>query len=89
MDFLYNEMRRHTVKPGLTGWAQINGRTSASWDQRFQYDIEYVDNITFLFDLKIIIKTIKKVVKCSDIVEAGTQGDFDKYRINQREEKEL
>ena len=80
------EMRRHSVRPGLSGWAQVNGRTAASWEQRFKYDIEYVDNITFLFDLKIIAETIKKVVKRSDIVEAGSQGDFDKYRIKQRSE---
>ena len=80
------EMRRHSVRPGLSGWAQVNGRTAASWEQRFTYDIEYVDNITFLFDLKIIAETIKKVVKRSDIVEAGSQGDFDKYRIKQRSE---
>lgn len=80
------EMRRHSVRPGLSGWAQVNGRTAASWEQRFKYDIEYVDNITFLFDLKILAETIKKVVKRSDIVEAGSQGDFDKYRIKQRDE---
>jgi undecaprenyl phosphate N,N'-diacetylbacillosamine 1-phosphate transferase len=80
------EMRRHSVRPGLSGWAQVNGRTATSWEQRFKYDIEYVDNITFLFDLKIIAETIKKVVKRSDIVEAGSQGDFDKYRIKQRSE---
>ena len=81
----YNEeeRRRHTVRPGLSGWAQVNGRTAASWEQRFKYDVEYVDNVSFLFDVKVVFETVKKVLKRSDIVEAGCQGDFDKYRIKQ------
>lgn len=82
------ERKRHTVRPGLSGWAQVNGRTAASWEKRFKYDVEYVDNISFLFDFKIIMETVKKVIKRSNIVEAGRQGDFDKYRIKQREEQE-
>lgn len=82
------ERKRHTVRPGLSGWAQVNGRTAASWEKRFKYDAEYVDNISFWFDVKIIIKTVKKVIKRSNIVEAGNQGDFDKYRIKQREEQQ-
>lgn len=82
------ERKRHTVRPGLSGWAQVNGRTAASWEKRFKYDVEYVDNISFLFDFKIIIETVKKVIKRSNIVEAGRQGDFDKYRIKQREEQQ-
>ena len=80
------ERKRHTVRPGLSGWAQVNGRTAASWEKRFKYDIEYVDNVSFLFDIKIIIETVKKVINQSNIVEAGSQGDFDKYRIKQRED---
>ena len=82
------ERKRHTVRPGLSGWAQVNGRTAASWEKRFKYDVEYVDNISFLFDFKIIMETVKKVIKRSNIVEAGRQGDFDKYRIKQREEQQ-
>lgn len=82
------ERKRHTVRPGLSGWAQVNGRTAASWEKRFKYDVEYVDNISFLFDFKIIMETVKKVIKQSNIVEAGRQGDFDKYRIKQREEQQ-
>lgn len=82
------ERKRHTVRPGLSGWAQVNGRTAASWEKRFKYDVEYVDNISFLFDFKIIMETVKKVIKRSNIVEAGSQGDFDKYRIKQREEQQ-
>ena len=78
------ERLRHSVRPGLSGWAQVNGRTTASWEQRFKYDVEYVNNISFLFDMKIILETIKIVLMRSDIVEAGCQGDFDKYHINQK-----
>ena len=81
------ERKRHSVRPGLSGWAQVNGRISASWEQRFKYDVEYVNNILFLFDVKIILETLRKVVKRADIVEAGSQGDFDKYRINQMKSK--
>jgi undecaprenyl phosphate N,N'-diacetylbacillosamine 1-phosphate transferase len=56
------QMRRHDVKPGITGWAQVNGRNAISWTQKFQYDIQYVNNISFSFDLKILFKTIKKVL---------------------------
>lgn len=62
---LYNEKqkKRHDVKPGITGWSQINGRNSISWSQKFEYDVWYVDNINFLLDLKIIYRTVKKVFK--------------------------
>jgi len=61
---LYNEnqKRRHDVKPGITGWAQINGRNSILWTQKFEYDVWYVDNMSFLLDLKILLLTIKKVI---------------------------
>lgn len=61
---LYNQhqARRHNVKPGMTGWAQINGRNQISWQQKFDYDVWYVDNISFLLDLKIVFLTIKKVI---------------------------
>lgn len=55
------ERRRHLVRPGLTGWAQVNGRNTASWKRRFEMDAEYVENISFLFDLKILALTVKKV----------------------------
>jgi undecaprenyl phosphate N,N'-diacetylbacillosamine 1-phosphate transferase len=62
---LYNEYqgRRHEVKPGITGWAQTNGRNSISWKQKFELDVWYVDNISLSIDLKIIFLTIKKVLK--------------------------
>ena len=61
------ERHRHDVRPGLTGAAQVNGRNSASWEERFKYDIEYANHITFLTDLKIILKTIGVVLKHNDI----------------------
>lgn len=57
------QKRRHEVRPGLTGLAQINGRNTISWEEKFKYDIEYVDNLTFLLDAKIIFKTVLKVIK--------------------------
>ncbi len=76
------ERTRHSVKPGLSGLAQINGRNIASWEQRFRYDIDYVNNITFFGDLKIIVKTMLKVIKRDDIGEIGVDApvDFDQYR---------
>ena len=61
---LYNSFqnRRHEVKPGITGWAQVNGRNAISWQQKFEYDVMYVDNINFLLDIKIFFLTMKKVV---------------------------
>lgn len=67
------EHHRHDVRPGLSGWAQINGRNAIdSWEQRFEYDLEYVDKISFLFDLKVIFLTVAKVLKRSDI-QVGSQ----------------
>jgi len=61
---LYNkdQKRRHQVKPGITGWAQVNGRNAISWKQKFEFDVWYVDHLSFILDMKIIIKTIRKVV---------------------------
>lgn len=60
---LYNALqnRRHEVKPGITGWAQVNGRNAISWKQKFEYDVWYIDNISFGVDLKILLLTIRKV----------------------------
>jgi lipopolysaccharide/colanic/teichoic acid biosynthesis glycosyltransferase len=71
---LYNrqQMRRHEVKPGITGWAQINGRNAISWKKKFEYDIWYVDNAGFLLDLKIIWKTIIKVFKRESVNAQGS-----------------
>lgn len=60
---LYNDFqkKRHLVKPGVTGWAQVNGRNAISWDQKFAYDVYYVEHQNFMLDMKILMKTIKKV----------------------------
>tara|TARA_R110000822_G_scaffold310505_1_gene443555 strand:+ start:3815 stop:4423 length:609 start_codon:yes stop_codon:yes gene_type:complete len=72
---LYNEeqARRHLVKPGITGWAQVNGRNAISWEQKFDYDVWYVNNISFKTDLKIILKTIKKVFKKEGVSASETE----------------
>lgn len=63
------ERHRHDVRPGLTGWAQINGRNAIdSWEERFRYDLEYVNNVSFVMDLKIIFRTVGKVIRRSDIL---------------------
>ncbi len=69
--YTHEENRRHDVKPGITGWAQINGRNAISWKQKFIYDVWYVDNVSFLVDAEIFFKTILKVLKAKDI---NTQG---------------
>lgn len=65
------QKRRHDVRPGITGWAQINGRNSISWVEKFQLDIWYVDNKSFLLDIKIILLTVKKVFTQQDINADG------------------
>ena len=76
------ERKRHDVTPGLTGWAQINGRNASSWEEKFEKDIYYVNNLSFLFDLKIVVMTFFKVFKKSDIL-VGKEipaGRLDDYR---------
>lgn len=78
-----NEKKRHNVRPGISGWAQVNGRNSLSWEEKFKYDIEYVEKLSFLFDFKIVFLTIKKVLKREDISDFKKENkeiDFDKYR---------
>jgi len=70
---LYNEeqKRRHDVRPGMTGWAQINGRNAITWKRKFELDVEYVDKISFVMDCKIIFMTIKKVLRSEGISQQG------------------
>lgn len=76
------EMRRHDVRPGLSGLAQINGRNAITWEEKFKYDIEYVNNISFVTDIKIIFKTVLKVVRPNDILVGSQQveGNLKKER---------
>jgi lipopolysaccharide/colanic/teichoic acid biosynthesis glycosyltransferase len=66
-----NQRRRHDVKPGITGWAQINGRNAISWQQKFEFDVWYVDNISFLLDLKILFFSVKKILRREGINSQG------------------
>ena len=71
---LYNDFqrRRHEVRPGLSGWAQVNGRNNTTWEERFKHDVEYVDKVSFVFDVKIIFKTVwKAFVKKDGISQQG------------------
>ena len=85
----YNEREkhRHDVLPGLTGLAQVNGSNVLQWEERFEYDLEYIKNMSFKNDMKIIFKTIKKVLKKDNIVIRGTSKtkDFNIYRSEQNE----
>src|SRR5690554_3176825 len=84
MVFMTDEQRRrHTVLPGLTGWAQINGRNDITWEEKFELDLEYVDNISFSKDCKIIFKTVIKVFKREGISAKGmdTAEDYGDYLL--------
>ncbi|NDK56218.1 sugar transferase [Pontibacter fetidus] len=72
---LYNQIqrRRHEVKPGITGWAQVNGRNAISWQEKFTYDVWYVNNMSFLLDLKILLLTIRKVLTANEITINGPE----------------
>lgn len=72
------QARRHEIRPGITGWAQVNGRNAISWEQKFEYDVEYVDTSSFLLDIKIIFLTIKKIFIREGISQEGnvTVEDF-------------
>ncbi|RTZ00884.1 sugar transferase [Flavobacterium sp. RSP49] len=83
---LYNvvQQKRHDVKPGITGWAQINGRNAISWEQKFEYDVWYVDHLSFMLDLKIFFLTLKKVLATKEITAEGhaTMPRFDDLKNN-------
>lgn len=76
----YNEhqARRHEVRPGFTGYAQVNGRNAISWEEKFNYDVEYVDNITFLGDWKIMFQTAGKVLK-RDGISSGSSVTMEEF----------
>ncbi len=83
---IYNnhQARRHEVRPGITGWAQVNGRNAISWKQKFDYDVWYVDHISFLLDMKIIFLTIKKVFIREGISQEG-QATMEFFTNNENE----
>ena len=104
MVFMTPEQRkRHSVRQGLTGWAQVNGRNAISWEDKFKYDLEYVDKVSFLFDLKIIFMTVASVFKrdgitMDDMATAMDLGDYllektsitkKEYELKQLEAREL
>ena len=72
------QRRRHSVRPGLTGLAQVNGRNNITWEKKFEYDLEYIDSgITLMGDIRIILGTVGKVLKREDTVREGTESDMD------------
>ena len=70
---LYNDVqkKRHLIKPGITGWAQINGRNAVEWEKKFMFDVWYVENMSFLLDLQIMFLTLKKVLKLEGVNREG------------------
>lgn len=81
---LYNkeQARRHNVRPGITGWAQVNGRNSISWAKKFDLDVWYVDHLSFLLDLRIIFMTVMKVLKRADINSREDNIGIEKFNGN-------
>jgi lipopolysaccharide/colanic/teichoic acid biosynthesis glycosyltransferase len=81
---LYSDVqkKRHHVKPGITGWAQVNGRNAITWEQKFNFDIWYVDHLSFDLDLKILFLTIKKVFK-SEGINSATAATMERFRGNE------
>lgn len=77
----YEQKRRHDVRPGITGWAQVNGRNAIFWEQKFEYDVWYVDNCSFALDMKILWLTLLKVFKREGINQAG-QATVENFRGN-------
>jgi lipopolysaccharide/colanic/teichoic acid biosynthesis glycosyltransferase len=83
------EMKRHQVRPGITGWAQVNGRNLLNWDKRLEMDVEYVETMSLGLDIRIVFKTINEVISQKDVLEVSSETvpDFDDYRKqNQNQE---
>ncbi len=80
------QMRRHDVYPGLTGWAQVNGRNAITWQDKFRYDVWYVDNWSFWLDIKIILMTLWKVIKREGISQPG-QATTEYFKGNQNDDQ--
>ncbi len=80
------QMRRHDVLPGISGWAQVNGRNTLTWDEKFSYDIYYVDHYGFLMDMKIFFKTIQNVIR-QDGINSGKENTMEKFSGNKETER--
>lgn len=80
--YTQREMKRHEVRPGITGWAQVNGRNLLNWDKRLEMDVEYVETMSFGLDMRILYRTIGDVLSQSDVLEVSSETvpDFDDYR---------
>ena len=74
------EKLRHTVRPGITGWAQVNGRNNLNWDDRLECDVYYVENLSFMMDLKVLCKTVINVVQRKDVTVITNLPDLNDYR---------
>ena len=86
--FTDEERKRHLVRPGISGWAQVNGRTSITWGQKLQFDVEYVDHLSFLLDIKIFFLTIYKVFKRENVgIEKSGIVNFHEYRAAEWEKE--
>ena len=77
--YLPQQARRHEVRPGISGWAQVNGRNAITWEEKFDYDVYYVDNISFVLDIKILVKTVTDVIKGTG-VNSGEQNTMEKFK---------
>jgi undecaprenyl phosphate N,N'-diacetylbacillosamine 1-phosphate transferase len=84
-DYTEEQKKRFNVRPGVTGWAQINGRKDVSWDKRIDYDVEYAENLSFGFDLKIFFRTIIKVLTMQDNVNVGETVKTTTVKIKENE----
>lgn len=91
-EYNQEQKRRFNVRPGVTGWAQVNGRKEVPWEKRIKYDVEYVENLSFSFDLKIFFKTILKVLVMKDNVNVGktamkATGEGQEFEVSAIEER--
>lgn len=79
------QMRRHEVQPGISGWAQVNGRNTITWEEKFRYDVEYVDNLSFKMDLNILVKTVLNVLK-QDGINSDETNTMEKFQGTKTED---
>ena len=75
------EKRRHNVRPGISGWAQVNGRSNITWDKKLEYDVYYVDHLSFVMDVKVILKTLQNMINKSEVVGVVPQNGSGKLNV--------